>query len=57
MGRISAWQIIMLIVVILIVFGASRLPDIARSVGQSMKIFKREVQELRDDEPESKDPS
>lgn len=47
--RPQAWQLIVLLVVILLVFGASRLPDITRNVGKSLKIFKQEVKELRDD--------
>ena len=44
---------------VLIVFGSAKLPDIAKSIGQSMKVFKKEVQELKEDVPadseESKD--
>jgi twin-arginine translocation protein, tatA/E family subunit len=41
---------IVLLVLVLIVFGSSKLPDIAKSVGQSMKVFKKEIKELRDDD-------
>ncbi|GAB2982125.1 MAG TPA: twin-arginine translocase TatA/TatE family subunit [Actinotalea caeni] len=47
--RPQAWHLIVLLVVILLVFGASKLPDITRNVGRSMKIFKEEVRDLRDD--------
>jgi len=46
----EGWHWIVLVVVILLVFGARRLPDIAKSVGQSMKIFKRELKDLRSDD-------
>lgn len=49
--RFQAWHIIVLIIVILLVFGAPRMPEIARSLGQSLKIFKKEIRELKDDEP------
>ncbi len=49
--RFQAWHIIVLIVVILLVFGAPRLPEIASSIGKSLKIFKREIRELNEDEP------
>jgi sec-independent protein translocase protein TatA len=49
--RLQAWHAIVLLVVILLVFGASRLPDITRNVGKSMKIFKEEVKDLREDSP------
>ena len=53
--RPQAWHIILLLVVILLVFGASKLPDITRNVGRSMKIFKEEVKDLRDDGDTVKD--
>jgi sec-independent protein translocase protein TatA len=50
MGALRPWHIIVLVVVILLLFGARRLPDLARSVGQSLKIFKNEVKDLADDD-------
>lgn len=56
--RLQAWHVIVLIVVILIVFGSAKLPQMAESVGKSLKIFKREMKELRDDEnPDDQKPS
>ena len=49
--RPQLWHIIVLLVVILLVFGASRLPDIARNLGKSAKVLKEEIKDLRDDEP------
>lgn len=51
MGSISAWQILLLVVVIVVVFGARRLPDVASNLGKSLKIFKREVSDLSDPVP------
>ncbi len=51
--RLSSWHVIVLIVVVLIVFGAPRLPMIAKNLGQSLKIFKKEVQELSEDDKNS----
>ena len=48
-------HIIFLLIVVILLFGYKKLPDIARSVGQSMKVFKKEIKELRDDD-DSKDP-
>ena len=42
------WVILLLIVLLL--FGASRLPDLARGVGKSLKIFKSEVKDLHPDD-------
>lgn len=44
----SHW--IVLLLVILLLFGAKRLPDLARGVGQSLKIFKKEIKDLQDDD-------
>lgn len=43
------WHIVVLLLVVLLLFGANRLPDVAKSVGKSMKILKEEVKDLRDD--------
>ena len=42
--------LIVLLLIIVLVFGAKRLPDAARSVGKSMRIFKTEVKEMKDDD-------
>jgi TatA/E family protein of Tat protein translocase len=44
-------HIILLLIVITILFGAKRLPDSARSLGRSMRIFKSEMREMKSDEP------
>lgn len=45
-------EIILILVVLVLLFGAKRLPDAARSLGRSMRIFKSEVKEMRnEDEP------
>ncbi len=41
-------HILVIVVVLVLLFGAKRLPDLAKSVGQSMKIFKNEVKDLRE---------
>ena len=45
----EGWHIIVLLVVVLILFGYKRLPDAARSLGRSMRIFKSEVDTMRGD--------
>lgn len=55
---IKPWHIIVLIVVLLIVFGSAKLPDIARSLGQSAKVMKKELRDLQDDDdPKQLPPS
>lgn len=49
MGALQPWHWIILIVVAVLLFGSKRLPDAARSLGKSMRIFKSEVKELQAD--------
>lgn len=50
MGVLKPWHIIVLIVVLVLLFGAKRLPDAARSLGRSMRILKAETKGLVDDD-------
>ena len=47
----SPWKILIVAVVIIVLFGSKKLPHAARSLGQSMRILKKEVQGLHEDEP------
>jgi sec-independent protein translocase protein TatA len=46
----GGWEWLIIIAVLLLLFGAKRLPEMARSVGQSARVFKGEMKGLRDDE-------
>ena len=48
-GLFEGWHIVVLIVVIVLLFGWKRMPDAARSLGRSMRIFKSEVGEMKND--------
>ncbi len=50
----SPWKILIVAVVLIVLFGSKKLPYAARSLGQSMRILKREVQGLHEEES---DPS
>jgi sec-independent protein translocase protein TatA len=51
--NLGAPEIILILVVLVLLFGAKRLPDAARSLGRSMRIFKSEVKEMgKDDDDE-----
>ncbi|GAA2048653.1 Sec-independent protein translocase subunit TatA [Williamsia deligens] len=49
MGAIQPWHIIIVVIVFLILFGSKKLPDAARGLGRSMRIFKSEVKEMQND--------
>jgi sec-independent protein translocase protein TatA len=42
-------HIVLLVIVVVILFGWKRLPDAARGLGRSMRIFKSEVEEMKKD--------
>ena len=48
----SPWKILIVALVIIVLFGSKKLPGAARSLGQSMRILKKEVQGQHEDEPE-----
>lgn len=50
MGSLSPWHWAIVILAFIILFGYKRLPDAARGVGRSLRIFKAEVQDLRNDD-------
>ncbi len=47
MGSLSPWHWAILAVVVVLLFGAKKLPDAARSLGKSMRIFKSELREMQ----------
>ena len=56
MGSLSPWHWAILAVVVILLFGAKKLPDAARSLGKSMRIFKSELREMQT-ESKSEAPS
>ncbi|MBF4573516.1 Sec-independent protein translocase subunit TatA [Herbiconiux sp. VKM Ac-1786] len=45
----SGWHLIAILVVILLLFGATRLPALSKSLGQSMRIFKNETRAMKEE--------
>jgi sec-independent protein translocase protein TatA len=54
MGALRPWHIIVLVGVLILLFGAKKLPDAARSLGRSMRIFKAETKGLMEDDVRGK---
>jgi sec-independent protein translocase protein TatA len=50
---LAPWHIIILVIVLVLLFGARRLPGAAQSLGQSMHIFKKSVQGLNPDDQDT----
>jgi sec-independent protein translocase protein TatA len=57
MNAIKPAHLAVLLVVVLVLFGAKRLPDSARSLGRSLRIFKSEMKELQEDDKKPTDES
>ena len=49
MPNLRGWEWLILVALILLLFGAKRLPDAARGLGRSLRIFKAETKGLTDD--------
>ncbi|MCK1819175.1 Sec-independent protein translocase subunit TatA [Streptomyces sp. XM83C] len=48
-GRLGAPEIILILVVIVLLFGAKKLPDMARSLGKSARILKSEAKAMKEE--------
>jgi sec-independent protein translocase protein TatA len=57
LGSLSPWHWAILLVVVIVLFGAKKLPEASRSLGKSLRIFKSELRELQhDSKPEEPRP-
>lgn len=50
MGSLSVWHWVVVAVVVVILFGSKKLPEAARGLGRSLRIFKSEVKEMQNDD-------
>ena len=48
-ANLSGWHLLVILAVVLLLFGATRLPALSRSVGQSVRIFRSETKHLNED--------
>ncbi|WP_026876159.1 Sec-independent protein translocase subunit TatA [Jiangella gansuensis] len=55
MGSIGTWQLVIVLAIVLLLFGAKRLPEAARGLGRSLKIFKTETQGLINNDDKADD--
>jgi len=52
-ANLNGWHAVIILAVILLLFGAPKIPKLARSLGQSMRILKTEIRD--DTKPEASD--
>ena len=50
-ANLGGWTGLILLLVVILLFAAPKLPQLARSLGQSMTIFKKEIKNKDDDAP------
>ncbi|MBU0558161.1 MAG: twin-arginine translocase TatA/TatE family subunit [Bacteroidetes bacterium] len=48
MGNIGAPEIILIVLAVLLLFGAKRLPELAKGIGKGIKDFKKEINSVTD---------
>jgi sec-independent protein translocase protein TatA len=51
-GQLGTPELLIILVIVILVFGASKLPELARGSGRALRIFKAETKGLNDDEDE-----
>jgi sec-independent protein translocase protein TatA len=57
MGSLGPFEIIIIAVVLLLFFGAKRLPELARGIGKSLKEFKKATRDIQDEIDSATDSS
>jgi len=57
LGNLSGWHLLIIVAIVLLLFGATRLPALARSVGQSARIFRSEVKTMRAEDDDAAAPA
>lgn len=50
MAGLQGWHLLIVLAVILLLFGAAKLPALAKSVGQSARVFKGEMKAMKDED-------
>ncbi len=55
--KLQGWHIIFIVLVVLVIWGAPKLPGFAKSLGESMRIFRKEMKQLGDERAEDKKTS
>ena len=49
-GNLNGWHLLILLAVILLLFGAAKLPALAKSVGQSARVFRGEMKAMKEED-------
>ena len=57
MPNLGGWEVFAILAVVVLLFGAKKLPELARGSGRALRIFKTEVTSLHDDDDDTKKPA
>ncbi|WP_309068889.1 twin-arginine translocase TatA/TatE family subunit [Microbacterium sp.] len=57
LGNLNGWHLLILLAVILLLFGAARLPALAKSLGQSARLFRGEMKQLKAEDGDTAPPA
>lgn len=58
--NLTGWHLLILLAVVVLLFGAAKLPALAKSMGQSARLFKGELRAMKDEDaaaPDGADPA
>lgn len=55
--KLEGWHIVFIVLVVLVIWGAPKLPSFAKSLGESMRIFRKEMKQMSDERAEDKKPT
>lgn len=48
LGMVGAWEIVLIVLVVLLLFGGKKIPELMKGLGQGVKSFKKGMQEVDD---------
>ena len=54
LGTIGPWQIVIILVIVLLLFGGKKIPELMRGLGKGVNEFKKGKEEGEDDKKETK---
>lgn len=57
LGPLGGWELLIILVVVLLIFGSSRLPKIARGIGESAREVRKGFKDIKDDIEDEKGTS
>ena len=54
---ISEWHIFLVLIIVFLLFGGKKMPELARGIGEAMREFKKASRDIQDDPPRTTPPA